>query len=514
VALLGRGDPDDMAEPPGGAQQEEPGLERALSHFPDEESRNSLFDEKQNDREETQRRAVELRLQKRGKSAKTPIMSEKYWDDYSLRNDPYAQKVLAVHRMLSSAKFDAAIGVIILINAIMIGVQLEYELRNMDVRSLVFIDNIFLCIYVLELGLRFFAYGVHCLDNGWVRFDASLVTMGVGASVLELGLGAEFLESLGPIMVLRILRLLRLARAVRLFPQFKALWMLVRGFLSSAGTMFYTFVLTLLILYLFANLAVELITKDTALRDAEPEFDQLVSQFFPNLFITMLTLLQFATLDGPGVIYGAMIPFKPMTLSIFFVLYILVVSLSLMNLVTANLVQGSLEQASKDKEVNNAYRAVAMKKMIPTIREVFMAMDVDHSGNVCVEEILKAPLEVQEELRKVMEMDDFIELFEILDVDANGTLNAEEYVDGISKLVTSEVPLEQLRLQKTLNIVRNDLKDVMNHHLKNVEDSLRDDIRGGFARLSQGLPPLPLQNEKRESKEFSSIQTRRSYQLT
>ena len=75
-------------------------------------------------------------------------------------------------------------------------------------------------------------------------------------------------------------------------------------------------------------------------QEAEPEFDHLVSQFFPNLFITMLTLLQFATLDGPGVIYGAMIPFKPMTLSIFFVLYILVVSLSLMNLVTDFVING------------------------------------------------------------------------------------------------------------------------------------------------------------------------------
>jgi Ca2+-binding EF-hand superfamily protein len=316
-------------------------------------------------------------------------------------------------------------------------------------------------------------------------------------------------------MVLRILRLLRLARAVRLFPQFKALWMLVRGFLASAGTMFYTFVLMLLILYLFANLAIEVITKDTALREAEPEFDRLVTQFFPNLFRTMLTLLQFATLDSIGPIYGAMIPYKPLTLASFFVLYILVVSLSLMNLVTAVLVQGSLEQASKDKEVNNAYRAAAMKKMIPTVKEVFVAMDTDHSGRVDVEELMKAPAEVQDELRKVMEMDDFVELFEILDVDSNGTLSVEEYVEGISKLVTSDVPLEQLRMQKTLNIVRNDVKDVINHYLTDVEDRLREDIRGGFVRLSQGLPPLPLKNQRKEpSSGISSLQNKRTNKIT
>ena len=129
-----------------------------------------------------------------------------------------------------------------------------------------------------------------------MQFDAALVTLGLGTSILEVGLGAEFLENLGPIMVLRVLRLLRLARAVRLFSQFKALWMLVRGLLSSAGTMSYTFLLMVLIFYLFANMAIELITKDQALRDKEPEYDQLVLQFFPNLATTMLTLVQFATL--------------------------------------------------------------------------------------------------------------------------------------------------------------------------------------------------------------------------
>ena len=47
--------------------------------------------------------------------------------------------------------------------------------------------------------------GYHCLENGWVRFDAALVALGVGTSVLEAGLGSDFLNKLGPIMVLRIL---------------------------------------------------------------------------------------------------------------------------------------------------------------------------------------------------------------------------------------------------------------------------------------------------------------------
>merc|ERR1719265_2511921 len=82
-------------------------------------------------------------------------------------------------------------------------------------------------------------------------------------------------NGLAALMVLRIMRLLRLARSVRLLVQFKTLWMLVRGLLSSAGTMFYTFGLMMLILYVFACLGVELITKDKLLWN-DPDVGELV----------------------------------------------------------------------------------------------------------------------------------------------------------------------------------------------------------------------------------------------
>ena len=155
-----------------------------------------------------------------------------------------------------------------------------------------------------------------------------------------------------------------------------------------------------------------------------------------------------------------MIPHKPFTLSVFFILFILVVSISLMNLVTAVIVEGSLDQASEDKEVNSAYKAAEMKKLIPQIKELFIKMDADQSGELELDEVLNADIETQEELAKVMEMDDLQELFEILDIDSSGSLDVDEFVDGITKLVTSDAPMDQLRMQKSLNIVRNDVKDV------------------------------------------------------
>ena len=121
-----------------------------------------------------------------------------------------------------------------------------------------------------------------------------------------------------------------------------------------------------------------------------------------------------------------------------------------MNLVTAVIVEGSLDQASADKEVNSAYKAAEMKKLIPQIKELFIKMDADQSGELELDEVLNADIETQEELAKVMEMDDLQELFEILDIDSSGSLGIDEFVEGITKLITSDAPKETLRMQKSL----------------------------------------------------------------
>merc|ERR1712100_571772 len=100
-------------------------------------------------------------------------------------------------------------------------------------------------------------------------------------------------------MVLRILRLFKLVRAARLLVQFKPLWMLVRGFLASASTMFYVLVLFILIMYIFACAAIEFITKSEFLRTSE-SLGPLVQEHWPSIPVTMFTLLQLMLADNIG----------------------------------------------------------------------------------------------------------------------------------------------------------------------------------------------------------------------
>ena len=65
--------------------------------------------------------------------------------------------------------FDAAIGFLIFINAITIGLEADAASKGVDTPwFVVFIDNFLLLVFVLELLLRFFAWGTAASHCFWV----------------------------------------------------------------------------------------------------------------------------------------------------------------------------------------------------------------------------------------------------------------------------------------------------------------------------------------------------------
>jgi len=215
-----------------------------------------------------------------------------------------------------------------------------------------------------------------------------------------------------------------------LLAQFKVLWMLVRGLLSSAGTMAYIFILFFLILYVFACMGLELITKPQfALSDSEraenPEFDKIVVDHWANIPLSMLTLTMFSTFDSVGNIYMPMCRHNN-ALVVFFITFMLLVSICLMNLVTAVIVESSFEQASQDKEVAKAHKAQVVDKMMPKLREMFDTLDADGDGEITLEEFGNCDQATREHLCELFNTDDLVELFEILDVDGGGSVSIDE----------------------------------------------------------------------------------------
>lgn len=367
--------------------------------------------------------------------------------------------------VLIDTKFDALIGIVILVNSVTVGMQASFDLQglNTDIFENV-LEHVFLIIYTVELGMRFFTMGYKCLNNGWVVFDFVLVCMGILTTwilvpILSAASNGEIqdIDGLAPLMVLRVLRILRLARSLRLVVQFQTLWMLVRGLLSSAGPIFYTFVLLLLMLYVFACMGVELIAKSDFLKENE-ETKAMLKSDWSSLLTIMLTLMQFVTLDSVGGIYAPLIH-ADWTLAVYFMSFMLIVSVTTMNLVTAVIVEGALSQAREDKEVKLAYNAKRVSGLLPQLKTMFIELDEDGSGTLSMDEVMNAPDVVQEQLAKIGGCDQLPVMFELLDADGSGEISVEEFCEGLLQMVSSDESLEFIRMRKILssNKVRTDM---------------------------------------------------------
>merc|ERR1719460_198515 len=183
---------------------------------------------------------------------------------------------------------------------------------------------------------------------------------------------------------------------------------------------------------------------------------------------------------------------------VFFVSYLLIVGIALMNLLMAIIVEGSMEQSRNDVEVAQQLKSEMMKKYLPKLYQVFMDLDEDGSGSLGLEEVQGAPESVKGELMKLVGQDDIEELFQVLDRDGGGELDIEEFFDGISQIVMGKVDMDQLRMMKFITQANQKQKEEfesMNQKIDFVNqkiDRLYSSFYGSSASgASARLPPPP-----------------------
>ncbi|CAK0860226.1 unnamed protein product [Prorocentrum cordatum] len=193
-------------------------------------------------------------------------------------------KQLAVHRLISHWAFDSGMGVIICCNAMTIGVESTYTAKDIAPPTWVeVVEYIFISVYTVELALRLFVDRLKAFQSLWVKFDAFLVACGLMDIIVKiLANGSDVLAN---VMLVRLLRLARLARAARLLVQFRVLWLLVQGLINSFLTIMWTFVIMVVLIYIFAVLGLEVVRPDEG---AGEEYQIAVTMFNDSLGRCML----------------------------------------------------------------------------------------------------------------------------------------------------------------------------------------------------------------------------------
>lgn len=205
--------------------------------------------------------------------------------------------------------FNHGILVLILINAILLGMETSAALMQQFGTVILLTDKALLAVFVLELLLRIFAYRLSFFKDPWSLFDFAVVAIAL-------------LPATGQFSVLRALRVLRVLRLLSIVPSMRRVVSALLGSLPGLGSIA---MVLLLIYYVFAVIATKL-------------FSAAFPEWFGSIGASFYTLFQVMTLESwsMGISRPVMEQF-PYAWA-FFVPFILIATFTMLNLFIAIIV--------------------------------------------------------------------------------------------------------------------------------------------------------------------------------
>jgi voltage-gated sodium channel len=220
--------------------------------------------------------------------------------------------------LVDHPSFQRFVIVLIVVNAITLGLETSPRLMADAGDLLHLADRIALGMFVAELGLRFYANGLRFFRDPWSVFDLLVV-------------GVALVPAAGPLAMLRTMRVLRILRLVSAVP---AMRRVVRGLLAAMPGMASVAGLLSLVIFVAGVMATKL-------------FGDITPEHFGDLGTTFFTLFQIMTGEAWPDIAREVMAEAPWAW-IFFVIYILVSSFAVLNLFIAVVVGGMEDQVTND----------------------------------------------------------------------------------------------------------------------------------------------------------------------
>jgi len=191
-------------------------------------------------------------------------------------------------------RFNAFIGIVITLNAITIGLEVDVAKGDAIHQRLTFflLDVGFSVIFLIEMWFRIQLTGWSYFVIAWNVLDYHLVIF----SVVDILLSAFFPSGgdMKMLSVFRMVRMVRLVRNVRLLRMFRELWFLVQGFVNTLPTLFYVAFLELIIIFSFSLFTMMLIGQNERYINRWPDSQV----YFGSVIKSIITLFQMSTLDG------------------------------------------------------------------------------------------------------------------------------------------------------------------------------------------------------------------------
>ncbi|RXN15462.1 voltage-dependent L-type calcium channel subunit alpha-1D-like protein [Labeo rohita] len=286
---------------------------------------------------------------------------------------------VACHRLINHQIFTNLILIFIMLSSVSLAA--EDPIRNFSARNIVlgYFDYAFTAIFTVEILLKMTAFGAFLHKGAFCRNYFNLLDLlVVGVSLVSFGIQSS------AISVVKILRILRVLRPLRAINRAKGLKHVVQCVFVAIRTIGNIMIVTTLLQFMFACIGVQLFkgkfyrcTDDakTSPEDCKgtyivysigetalPQMRERIwynSDFnFDNVLMAMMALFTVSTFEGwPALLYKAIDSNKEnmgpiynyrVEISIFFIIYIIVIAFFMMNIFVGFVIVTFQEQGEKE----------------------------------------------------------------------------------------------------------------------------------------------------------------------
>lgn len=239
---------------------------------------------------------------------------------FSMRSKHITLRQKVKHLVEHDVFRNVIIGLIIL-NGIILGMETSPSIMAQVGETLLFIDNLILGVFVIEIILKLYAHRWRFFTQWWRIFDFIIV----GIALLPLGEGFA---------ALRVFRVLRVLRIISVVPSMRRV---VEGLLEAIPGIMSVLVIIAIVFYVFMVMGTHL-------------FAHSFPEWFGTLGETAYTLFQIMTLESwsMGIVRPVMevYPFA----WVYFIAFIMVTTFTMLNLFIAIIVNAMHKSADESAE--------------------------------------------------------------------------------------------------------------------------------------------------------------------
>lgn len=374
-------------------------------------------------------------------------------------------------KLVFHPKFEWVVSAILVLCSVVVGIEASEGMkRPKDDQPPGFraLDVIFNLCFAIELFLRFsadYVYFVSRQNPGimWNLLDMTLVLFAVIEEIATIAQSTGGVFDTSVLRTLRLVRLVRVARIVRLVRFFGDLRVMVNALKTSFRALLWAILLMLLVMYMYGVTFMQLAKNHLQVYDDDGNSLQV---YYGSMGRTIGTL--FMTVSG-GILWSDAV--KPLAtigwaMEPLFATFVVFTVFCCLNIITGIFVDNAMSSKRTDAMVIARESAKERRRFITDVSELFSKLDVFDRGELARADFdrMLAKDAVQNLFRKLtIPLDGYgsAELWELFDTEGTGSVNEDEFANGVRQLQGNARSLDVLQLKKDTQEISRQLQSLI-----------------------------------------------------